>query len=132
MNLASPVQLDIIDRLRGLGISNFVALPQVREIYLAYNSLLILKIEQLAVVGDQSRYDCPIISYSSSSMLIVVVARAPSLKASLSSRFHETAGYVPGSRLRLSSDAVQRVPPKSPSSRDPIAASKKRTNSVTM
>ncbi|EPE34263.1 P-loop containing nucleoside triphosphate hydrolase [Glarea lozoyensis ATCC 20868] len=36
MNLASPVQLDIIDGLRGLGISNFVALPQ------------------LAVVGDQS------------------------------------------------------------------------------
>ncbi|KAF8846498.1 hypothetical protein BDZ45DRAFT_623650 [Acephala macrosclerotiorum] len=36
MNLASPVQLDIIDRLRALGISNFVALPQ------------------LAVVGDQS------------------------------------------------------------------------------
>ncbi|PMD50435.1 uncharacterized protein K444DRAFT_491672, partial [Hyaloscypha bicolor E] len=34
--LASPVQLDIIDRLRALGISNFVALPQ------------------LAVVGDQS------------------------------------------------------------------------------
>jgi hypothetical protein len=31
MNLASPVQLDIIDGLCGLGISNFVALPQVRE-----------------------------------------------------------------------------------------------------
>jgi hypothetical protein len=31
MNLASPVQLDIIDGLRGLGISNFVALPQVRD-----------------------------------------------------------------------------------------------------
>ncbi|KAH6680938.1 P-loop containing nucleoside triphosphate hydrolase protein [Halenospora varia] len=36
MNLANPVQLDMIDGLRGLGISNFVALPQ------------------LAVVGDQS------------------------------------------------------------------------------
>ena len=97
MNLASPVQLDIIDRLRGLGISNFVALPQVREIYLAYNSLLILKFEQLAVVGDQSRYDCLIISYSKSSLLTVVVARAPSLKASQGSRSHETAGYVPDS-----------------------------------
>jgi hypothetical protein len=32
MNLASPVQLDIIDKLRGLGISNFVPLPQVRDI----------------------------------------------------------------------------------------------------
>jgi hypothetical protein len=31
MNLANPVQLDIIDGLRGLGISNFVALPQVRR-----------------------------------------------------------------------------------------------------
>ena len=31
MSLASPVQLDIIDGLRGLGISNFVALPQVRD-----------------------------------------------------------------------------------------------------
>ena len=38
MNLASPVQLDIIDGLRGLGISNYVPLPL------------------LAVVGDQSRY----------------------------------------------------------------------------
>ncbi|KAG9234025.1 dynamin GTPase [Amylocarpus encephaloides] len=36
MNLASPVQLDMIDKLRGHGISNFVAVPQ------------------LAVVGDQS------------------------------------------------------------------------------
>jgi hypothetical protein len=32
MNLASPAQLDIIDGLRGLGISNFVALPQVRDV----------------------------------------------------------------------------------------------------
>ena len=31
MNLASPMQLDIIDGLRGLGISNYVALPQVND-----------------------------------------------------------------------------------------------------
>jgi hypothetical protein len=31
MNLASPMQLDIIDGLRGLGISNYVALPQVSD-----------------------------------------------------------------------------------------------------
>jgi hypothetical protein len=31
MDLASRVQLDMIDGLRGLGISNFVALPQVRD-----------------------------------------------------------------------------------------------------
>jgi hypothetical protein len=33
MNLASSAQLDIIDKLRALGISNFVALPQVRPTY---------------------------------------------------------------------------------------------------
>jgi hypothetical protein len=30
MNLASSAQLEIIDQLRALGISNFVALPQVK------------------------------------------------------------------------------------------------------
>jgi hypothetical protein len=32
MNLVSPAQLDIIDGLRGLGMSNYVALPQVRGV----------------------------------------------------------------------------------------------------
>jgi hypothetical protein len=34
MNLASPTQLNIIDALRGLGIAQFVALPQVRITHL--------------------------------------------------------------------------------------------------
>jgi hypothetical protein len=94
MNLASPAQLDIIDGLRGLGISNFVALPQVRGVHLVWRSSLTPGFEQLAVVGDQSRYSW---LDSEASLLTVVVARAPSLKASLSSHFQEAVGYVPDS-----------------------------------
>ena len=96
---------------------------------LVWNSLLIPRIGQLAVVGDQSRYGCP---DSKTSLLTVVVVRVPSLKASLSSRSHETVRYVPGSQRRSSSGAVLRVAPKSLSSQDPIEASKKRTDSEAM
>jgi hypothetical protein len=94
--------------------------------HLVWNSLLRPRIEQLAVVGDQSRYSCPA---SKASLLTVIVARVPSLKASLSSRSHETVGYVLDSQRRSSSGAVPRVASKSPSSQDPIEASKKRTDS---
>jgi hypothetical protein len=91
-----------------------------------WNSLLKPRIEQLAVVGDQSRYDCPA---SKASLLTVIVARAPSLKASLSSRSHEMVSYVPDSQRRSSSGVVPRVASKYPSSQDPIEVSKKRTDS---
>jgi hypothetical protein len=55
MNLASPAQLDVVDRLRGLGISNFVALPQVSDMD-SISLVADIWVEKLAVVGDQSRY----------------------------------------------------------------------------
>ena len=55
MNLASSAQLDMIDKLRALGISNFVALPQVRAIYTIADLVANVFIGKLAVVGDQSR-----------------------------------------------------------------------------
>ena len=55
MNLASSAQLDMIDKLRALGISNFVALPQVRAIYTVTGFGANISIGKLAVVGDQSR-----------------------------------------------------------------------------
>lgn len=55
MNLASSTQLDMIDKLRALGISNFVALPQVRAIYTVTGLCANISIGKLAVVGDQSR-----------------------------------------------------------------------------
>jgi hypothetical protein len=72
MNLASPKQLDIIDKLRGLGISNFVGLPQVRDAS-SMEFHADIEFEQLAVVGDQSRYSC---LGSKDSLLTAVVARA--------------------------------------------------------
>jgi hypothetical protein len=55
MNLASSAQLDMIDKLRALGISNFVALPQVRATYTIIRLSANTSIGKLAVVGDQSR-----------------------------------------------------------------------------
>ncbi len=55
MNLASSAQLDMIDKLRALGISNFVALPQVRAIYTIMRLDANTSTGKLAVVGDQSR-----------------------------------------------------------------------------
>jgi len=100
VNLASSAQLEIIDKLRELGISDFVALPQASIVFKAIVEAKTNYKNWIACCGRRSvEASCIITKHS---FLTLSVARAPYSRASLGYLSPVTVVSAPDSRRRSS------------------------------